>query len=92
MKTKYQMTKVSPLQTSKITALLYAPFGLFHVLGGIVMLCNTNTDDNIIGIVFLFMPLILLVGTFVMTLIWTAFYNWLASKVGGIEVELERED
>lgn len=86
---KHEIKKFDPVSTSKISALLYAPIGLVYALIGIVMLSNDSSKDNGVAGFMLLMPLILLVGVFVMTLIWTAFYNWLASKVGGMKVEME---
>lgn len=86
---KHEVKKFDPLSTSKITALLYAPFGLIHVALGVMMLNNTNPQDDVTAKIFLLMPLIMAVATFVSTYIGCVVYNWLASKIGGVEVELE---
>ena len=86
---RYKVKKFDPLSTSKIIALLYAPFGLIHTFIGLILLSNENPKDDGAAVFLLLMPLVLLGATFVMTLIWTVWYNWLASKVGGMEIDLE---
>ena len=95
---KYQVKKISALQTSKISAICNAPWGLIHTLVGLWILMNPTGDPEkdavhqFVGMLFLFMPLIIGVITFLSTFILSHFYNWLASMMGGIEFELEEQD
>ena len=95
---KYQIKKISALQTSKISAICNAPWGLIHTLVGLWILINPTGDPEkdaahqFVGMLFLFMPLIIGVITFLSTFILSHFYNWLASMMGGIEFELEEQD
>ena len=95
---KYQVKKISALQTSKISAICNAPWGLIHTLVGLWILMNPTGDPEkdavhqFVGMLFLLMPLIIGVITFFSTFILSHFYNWLASMMGGIEFELEEQD
>ena len=95
---KYQVKKISALQTSKISAICNAPFGLIHVLIGLLILMNPTGNPvkdaatHFVGMLFLFMPLIIGVLAFFSTFILSHFYNWVASMMGGIEFELEEQE
>lgn len=77
---KKQITSISPLQSAKVLAALYfvisVPFALimlFTVPGGFSKFF------------LLFAPVLYGAMGFVFTLIGAAIYNFVASKVGGIE-------
>ena len=84
-----RLKKISLLQTARISAICNAPIGLLHMLVGMFLLSNKPVEDDIIGIFFLFMPVIILVMSFFMTIVLGYFYNLVASKIGGVEFELE---
>ena len=85
---KKQISKFSIAQTSKITALLYFFFGIPHAILGLCMLLFAEGTNRIAGIAFLFMPIIMCVIGYICIAIVSFIYNFLASKVGGIEFEL----
>ncbi|ARN57218.1 hypothetical protein [Sedimentisphaera salicampi] len=85
---KKQISRVSVFQSSKVVALLYFFFGLPPALAGLfIVLFANQTEQKIAVIPFLLMPIILSVMGFVFLSIMIAIYNFLASKVGGIEFE-----
>lgn len=88
---KYQIKKISVLQTSKVQAICYAPIGLIHLVIGLLILSSSEADTaaKAVGTLFLFMPLIIGVMTFFSTFIIGHFYNWIASMIGGVEFEIE---
>ena len=86
---KYQIKKVSPLQTSKVVAIIYAPFGLVYTVIGAVSLHN-QPDYNFVGQIFLLGPIFLAAFGFIATLFTCWLYNFVAKWVGGIEVDVEQ--
>ncbi|AQQ09245.1 hypothetical protein L21SP3_01047 [Sedimentisphaera cyanobacteriorum] len=85
---KKQISRVSVFQSSRVVSLLYFFFGLPPAVAGLFLVLFTeNPENRIPGIVFLLMPVILSVMGFVFLSIMIAIYNFLASKVGGIEFE-----
>ena len=91
MNGKYQIKKISPLQTGKIMAVLNAPFGLIYTLIGLSMLNNDSVRDDTIGKVMLAGPILLAALTFVSSVFCCWFYNWATSLVGGVEIELSEK-
>ncbi len=87
-----QIIKVGILSVAKIYALIYAVIGLvigaiYGLIFGIVLPAPMNW---IAGIGFLLgLPVLFGIMGFVCGLICAALYNWLASKIGGIEIELK---
>ena len=41
---KYQIKKISVLQTSKVQAICYAPIGLIHLVIGLLILSSSEAD------------------------------------------------
>ena len=82
---KKQLIRISILQSSKIMTAFYACFGLVYSLIGIPMIAFGNTQFKIMGVVYLFMPILLGVFGFIFFVIFAAIYNLLASKLGGVE-------
>jgi hypothetical protein len=52
------------------------------------MIAFGNTQFKIMGVVYLFMPILLGVFGFIFFVIFAAIYNLLASKLGGVEIEV----
>lgn len=86
---KKQIRKISIIQTSKVVALIYAFFSLLHFTVGLFMTAFCSGEDRMIGIFFMSAPIMMAIGGFVMTVVMSAIYNFIASKAGGIEFELE---
>ena len=86
---KYRIKKIPALQTSKVAAVVYAPFGLFYTVAGAISLYN-QPNYNFVGQVLLFGPVLLALFTFIATLFTCWFYNRVANLIGGIDVELEK--
>ncbi|MEE3371168.1 MAG: hypothetical protein VX346_17680 [Planctomycetota bacterium] len=94
---KTQITKVSVLQTSKVMALVAPVFGLFHSgIGLILIIIATGLMANgqsegagllVPGVILLLMPVLMFFMTFIFTALGALLYNWVASKVGGIEFQ-----
>jgi hypothetical protein len=90
---KKQIKKFSVVQTSKIIAVLYVvisaiifiPFGLIMMMVG----SQNNVFPFTGGIMFIIMPLIYGLFAFIGGVIFCFFYNLVAKKIGGIEVEVE---
>jgi len=85
---KKQLTRISIKQSSKIAAALYVILGLLYTLIGIPMIIFGGTELRIMGIVYLFMPVIMGIIGYIFFALFCAIYNALAKKLGGIEVEV----
>ena len=85
---KTQITKVSIFQNAKFLSVLYIPIGLLYALIGLVFIA-TGLDYLIFtGIIFLLAPIWLTAIMYMMIAIFAVIYNFVASKIGGIEFEL----
>src|SRR4051812_28019261 len=85
---KKQITRVSILQSSKIATAIYCLFGFIYSLIGIPMIIFGNRQIQIIGFVYLFMPVITAIFGFIFFVIFGAIYNVLAGWLGGFEFEV----
>jgi hypothetical protein len=86
---KKQVIRISILQSSKITTALYVLMGLIYSLISIPMIIFGSPQFRIVGIVYLFMPVFMAIFGFIFFVIFAAIYNFLASKLGGLEVEIK---
>ncbi len=89
---KKQVIRISVLQSSKIMTALYVLTGFLYTLIGIPMIILGGEQIRIIGIVYLFMPVIIGVVGFVFFVIFAALYNLLATWLGGVEFEVKNID
>jgi hypothetical protein len=86
---KKQIVRISILQSSKITTVLYVLMGFLYSAIGVPMLVFGNRQLKIMGLVYLFMPVIMGVIGFVFFVLFAWIYNTLAKWLGGIEVEVK---
>lgn len=89
---KKQVIRISILQSSKIATALYVLMGCIYTLIGIPMLIFGSKQLQIIGILYILMPLIMGVVGFHFFALFAAIYNALAKKLGGFEVEVKDID
>lgn len=85
---KKQIVRISILQSSKITTILYFLLGLIYLLIGVPMIIFGNDQIRIMGIVYCAMPIVMGVIGFVFFVIFAALYNLIAKWVGGMEFEV----
>ena len=85
---KKQIKRVSIMQTSKVVAISYPVFGLIHTAIGI-WLIPPSEETNFIRILLICMPIFIGLFGFVFTAIGCLLYNFVASKVSGVEFILE---
>jgi len=83
---KKQITKISVFQTSKILAVLYVLFGLIYTLIGSLMLIFGGEQVKVMAIIYILMPVILGIFSFIFIALAAWIYNLVASRFGGIEV------
>ena len=97
---KTQIKRISVLQSSKVAAILYPMTGLIHAGFGAVLIIigfvvDMPTKDQlgllILGFILLSVPVFLIFIGFIFTALFSLFYNWIASIVGGFEFELEEQ-
>jgi len=89
---KKQLIRISVLQSSKIVTVLYVLMGFIYILIGIPMIILGGGQVRIMGIIYLFMPVILGIVGFVFFVIFAAIYNLLAKWLGGFECEIKTLD
>jgi len=89
---KKQLVHISILQSSKIMTALYVFTGFIYTLIGLPMVVFGGDKLRIIGIVYLFMPVLLGIFGFIFFVIFAAVYNGLAKFLGGFEVEIKDID
>ena len=85
---KKQIVRISILQSSKITTILYFFIGFIYVLIGIPMIIFGNDKLRIVGILYCAMPIIMAIIGFIGFVIFAALYNLIAKWVGGTEFEM----
>jgi len=85
----HRLTSFSVGQTAKVVALLYALMALILV-PFLIALSMASPEKDRLGLGFaLALPVIYGVVGFIVTAIGCAMYNWLATKVGGIEITVD---
>ena len=79
-----QITRIAPLQTAKVLAVLYFSISLpFIILSSVLMLAMPGTGG--FSMWFLLTPILYAVFGFLFTLFGAWVYNKVAPRVGGIE-------
>jgi hypothetical protein len=89
---KKQVIRISILQSSKIMTALYVLMGCIYSIVAVPMIVFGSPPIRIMGVVYLFMPIILGIFGFVFFVIFAAIYNLLAGWLGGVEVEVKNLD
>jgi hypothetical protein len=85
---KKQVIRISILQSSKILTAMYFLMGFIYTLIGVPMIVFGNPGLRVAGVIYLFMPVIMAIVGFVFFVIFGAVYNFLATLLGGVEVEV----
>jgi len=90
---KKQIKRFSVLQTSKVIAVIYVVMSaIFLIPIGLIMMM-VGSQNNVFpfmgGVMFFVMPLIYGLFAFIGGIIFCFFYNLVAKRTGGIEVEVE---
>ena len=86
---KKQLIRISILQSSKIMTALYVLLGFLYTLMAIPMIIVGGPQVRIIGIIYLFGPILAGIFGFIFFVIFAALYNVLARWLGGVEVEIK---
>ncbi len=89
---RHQISRFAVHQTSKVVAIVYFAIGV--ILVPIFILAGRASPETGGSMVWLgaLMPLIYAVFGYIFTAIALAVYNWVAGRVGGIELELASVD
>jgi hypothetical protein len=86
-----RLSRFSIGQTAKVLGLLYGLMGLIF-LPFFLIATMLSPADNGFGVGFaLALPILYGLLGFIFTAIGCALYNWVARKVGGIELSLDTE-
>ncbi len=67
---------------------LYVLFGFVYTLIGIPLVIFGNAQFKVMGIIYCLMPVILGVFGFLFFALSAVVYNFLAKRLGGVEVEV----
>jgi hypothetical protein len=86
---KKQVVRISILQSSKIMTAMYVLMGFIYTMIGVPMIVFGNPGLKILGVIYLFMPVILGILGFIFFVIFAAIYNFLATQLGGVELEVK---
>lgn len=86
---KKQLIRISVLQSSKIMTALYVLMGFIYTLIGIPMAIFGRGPLRIIGIFYIFAPILAGIFGFIFFVIFAGIYNLLASWLGGFEFEVK---
>jgi hypothetical protein len=89
---KKQLLRISILQSSKIMTALYVLMGFLYTLIGIPMIIFGGKQLRIIGFLYLLGPVFAGILGFVFFVVFAAIYNYLATRLGGFEVEIKNID
>jgi hypothetical protein len=89
---KKQLIRISILQSSKIMTALYVLLGFIYTLIGIPMIIFGNEQLQMIGTIYVLMPVIMGIIGFIFFVIFAAIYNLLAKWLGGVEFEIKNID
>ncbi len=87
---KKQIMRISIIQSSKMIVAMYAGFGLIYTFIGILLLLFA--DDPIwrgFAIFYIFGPIWMGAIGFVFFAVFAALYNFLASQLGGFDIEVK---
>jgi hypothetical protein len=85
---KKQIARISILQSSKILTAMYVLMGFIYTFIGIPMIVFGNAGLRVMGVVYLFMPVIMGIMGFIFFVVFAVIYNALAKPLGGVEVEV----
>jgi hypothetical protein len=85
---KKQITRISILQSAKITTALYVVIGFLYTLLGIPIILFGGDKLRIMGILYTCMPIVMAIFGFIFFCIFAALYNALARWLGGVEFEV----
>ena len=86
-----RLSRFSIGQTAKVLGLLYGLMGLIFVPFFLIATMLSPGEESFGVGVALALPILYGLLGFVFTAIGCALYNWVARKVGGIEVSLDTE-
>ena len=85
-----QIHRFSVFQSSKILAIMvFIVMAIFFIPTGIFLLFTGEREGA--WLLFLLAPFLYLVGCFIFYAVFFWFYNLVASKFGGIEIEFKEE-
>lgn len=85
---KKQIVRISILQSSKITTILYFLLGFLYLLIGVPMVIYGNDQVRLMGMIYCAMPILMAIIGFICFVIVAALYNLIAQRVGGIEFDM----
>ena len=85
---KKQIARISILQSSKILTAMYVLMGFIYTFIGVPMIVFGNAGLRVMGVVYLFMPVIMGIMGFIFFVVFAVIYNALAKPLGGVEVEV----
>lgn len=85
---KRQITRISPLQTAKVLAVLWFIMTIpLVLLTALPMMFGPGPKPPVFGGFMLAMPFLYAVFGFIFAAVGAWVYNWVASKIGGVEFE-----
>tara|TARA_Y100000310_G_scaffold327674_1_gene394392 strand:+ start:781 stop:1059 length:279 start_codon:yes stop_codon:yes gene_type:complete len=84
----YRIKKVPAVQAGGYSAITYAPIGLIYSLFG---LFNMPDKPTWLTVLLLLAPIWIAAVTFITVAIFCWVYNFVADRLGGVEIEVENK-
>jgi hypothetical protein len=86
---KHQITRITPVQTAKVIAVLWFIITIpMMLLMSIPMMFMPGPKPPMFSGFMIMLPIIYAIFGFIFTAIGAWVYNWVASKIGGVEFDL----
>lgn len=89
---KYQISRISILQSSKVVVCLYGLIGMLYFLVGLGILIFGGAQLFAAAVFYMLMPVLMVIFGFLLWCLFAWLYNVVAKMVGGIELELKQMD
>lgn len=86
-----RIEKIAVHQTAKVIGAMYGAFGVIFVPFALIALAFSEGFNPLLGVGILLAPLWYGVMVYLVVALWILLYNFVASKVGGIEIRLSPE-
>jgi hypothetical protein len=84
--------KIAPISLGKILAVFYGVISLIFVPIMIIRAIRSENFKPVEIIFFIFLPLLYVIGGFIIGIISATVYNLCVKFIGGIKITLEDED
>lgn len=86
-----RIERIAVHQTAKVIGVMYGAFGLIFMPFALIAFAYSEGFSPLLGVGILLAPLWYGLMVYLVVALWILLYNFVASKVGGIEIRLSPE-